>query len=113
MFVYKTLHGQAATILTVLHQHHRGPAALNTSLGDTHKSHLAEIKNKVRNRSFSVAGSLDVELAACDIRTSPPLAVDISDCIFHNRLNALHLTGWEDSKTTVAIVNARNHEAVD
>ena len=42
-----------------------------------------------------------------------PLAVYNSDCVVQNRLNALHLTGWEARKKTVAIVYPGTHEAVD
>ena len=42
-----------------------------------------------------------------------PPAVDNSDCVVQNRLNALHLTGWEACKKTVAIVYSGNNEAVD
>ena len=40
-------------------------------------------------------------------------AVDSSDCVVRNRLNALHLTGWEARKKTVPIVYAGTREAVD
>ena len=42
-----------------------------------------------------------------------PPAVDNSDCVVQNRLNALHLIEWEARKKTVAIVYSGNHEAVD
>ena len=42
-----------------------------------------------------------------------PPAVDNSDCVVQNRLNALHLTGWEARKKIVAIVYSENNEAAD
>ena len=42
-----------------------------------------------------------------------PSAVDSFDCVVQSRLNALHLTGWEARKKTVAIVYSGNHEAVE
>ena len=43
----------------------------------------------------------------------PPPAVYNSDCVVQNGLNALHLTGWDTRKKTVAIIYSGNHEAVD
>ena len=42
-----------------------------------------------------------------------PPAVNNSDCVVQNRPNALHLTGWEARKKTVAITYYGNDDAVD
>ena len=42
-----------------------------------------------------------------------PPAVDNSDCVGQNRVNALRVTSWEARKNTVAIVYSGHHEAVD
>ena len=49
---------------TILHRRHGGPAALNTSLGNTQPSHSAEVKNKVRESFLFGCWSLGVELFA-------------------------------------------------
>ena len=49
---------------TILNQRHGGPAALNTSLGDTQPSHPAENKNKVRESFHFGCWPRGMEVAA-------------------------------------------------
>ena len=60
---------------TILHQRHEGPAAFNTSFDDTQPSHLAKIKKKFGNRSFSVAGPSAWNSLPDDIRSLPYLVI--------------------------------------